>query len=139
MFKSCHYLYEQEKSYSNLIFMKQFLFAPRGNLINYIYCISDMRLICKMLLSRNQQFQQKLLRINFFVESNKNVFLCWNENKLYAKSNSFYILWNFEGLYNISFFWFFFDSTLFQAKHSIAELFSKALDTSLVCVCFLES
>ena len=55
----------KKKPYSNLIFMKQFLFAPRGNLINYIYCISDMRLICKMLLSRNQQFQQKLLRINF--------------------------------------------------------------------------
>ena len=52
----------KKKPYSNLIFMKQFLFTPRGNLINYIYSISDKRLKCKMLLNRNQQFQQKLLR-----------------------------------------------------------------------------
>ena len=37
----------KKKPYSNLIFMKQFLFTPRGNLINYIYRISDKRLKCK--------------------------------------------------------------------------------------------
>ena len=70
----------KKKPYSNLIFMKQFLFTPRGNLIDYIYSTSDKRLKCKMLLNRNQQFQQKLLRRkkHFFDKSNKRLFLCRN-------------------------------------------------------------